>query len=92
MPAESQKFVMVNNLWHSVMEAIAKNPLVLQRTAEERILPNFLEANRLLEAILKQLHQFMETKRTAFPRFYFLSNEVLRPLAMLGREHLFSRS
>ena len=49
MPAESQKFDLVNSVWHSCMESTLKNPTVLIRTQEERILTNFLEANRLLE-------------------------------------------
>ena len=77
MPAESQKFHAVNQMWRSTMESATKNPYVLQRAMEERLLPNFIEANKLLEAILKQVHHFLETKRTAFPRFYFLSNEEL---------------
>ena len=37
---------MVDQLWRSVMDLTIKNPYVLQRTAEERILPNFVEGNR----------------------------------------------
>eukprot|EP00667_Euglena_gracilis_P000033 EG_transcript_33 len=77
MPGEAQKFSMVNSVWHTTMEATVKNPYVLQRSAEDRILPLFVDANKMLDAILKQLQQFLETKRMAFPRFYFLSNEEL---------------
>ena len=77
MPAEAQKFTLVNTMWHACIDATVKNPLVLNRCQEEKLLPNFIEANKLLDQILKQLQQFLETKRTGFPRFYFISNDEL---------------
>ena len=52
-------------------------PSLCVGVSQDRILSNFVEANRVLEVVLKQLYQFLETKRVAFPRFYFLSNEEL---------------
>ena len=41
------------------------------------LLEVFQKDNEVLEKIAKSLEDYLETKRMAFPRFYFLSNEEL---------------
>jgi dynein heavy chain len=49
----------------------------VQTCASQKLLDQFVEANRLLEAVQKGLSDYLETKRLAFARFFFLSNDEL---------------
>lgn len=77
LPTEKHQFVSVDTNWHKVMEATRLTPQVLGRCQDETLLRTLSEANTTLEVVLRKLQQFLETKRMAFPRFYFISNEEL---------------
>ena len=57
--------------------------LSLQAGTTPGWLEMFISCNESLEAIHKSLSDHLETKRLAFPRFYFLSNEELVGHAVL---------
>eukprot|EP01084_Bolivina_argentea_P201103 343804_1 len=77
MPAEGKQFQIVDNIWKNSMKECAENSIVLEFTARETLLTHFKECNKILDIIQKGLNDYLETKRLAFPRFYFLSNDEL---------------
>ena len=77
MPSEGRKFRAVDVTWRRIMEKLVKNPDIMIVTSEDDLLKNLVEANKLLDIVQKGLNDYLETKRLAFPRFYFLSNDEL---------------
>lgn len=53
------------------------SPQVISFCADNRLLENLRECNKLLDQVQKGLSEYLETKRIAFPRFYFLSDDEL---------------
>eukprot|EP00658_Telonema_sp_P-2_P058033 TRINITY_DN4644_c0_g1_i2.p1 TRINITY_DN4644_c0_g1~~TRINITY_DN4644_c0_g1_i2.p1 ORF type:complete len:436 (-),score=125.98 TRINITY_DN4644_c0_g1_i2:97-1404(-) len=77
MPEEARMFEGIRTAWVTLMASVAKAPHVAVRCSDERLLPLFEDNNAKLDHILKELVKYLDTKRAAFPRFYFLSNEDL---------------
>jgi len=50
---------------------------VIALCPDPRLLENLRECNKLLDLVQKGLSEYLETKRSAFPRFYFLSDDEL---------------
>ena len=77
LPNEAKLFQQVDKFWKDVMMRAKKNSLILEACASDALLSKFQGANKTLEDIQKSLEDYLETKRSAFPRFYFLSNDEL---------------
>ncbi|KAK9828903.1 hypothetical protein WJX72_002692 [[Myrmecia] bisecta] len=77
MPEEGEKFLQVDQLWREMMESAFKSPDCLAIATDRERLVGLVENNRLLEEIQKGLAAYLELKRIAFPRFFFLSNDEM---------------
>eukprot|EP01012_Entosiphon_sulcatum_P032728 TRINITY_DN4157_c0_g3_i1.p1 TRINITY_DN4157_c0_g3~~TRINITY_DN4157_c0_g3_i1.p1 ORF type:complete len:4135 (-),score=940.22 TRINITY_DN4157_c0_g3_i1:62-12466(-) len=77
LPEESRKFAIVNQDFRDLMKKAHTTRNVLQVCTEPQVLDTLRENNAMLEEIQKKLEDYLETKRSAFPRFYFLSNDEL---------------
>ncbi|KAJ3172703.1 Dynein heavy chain 2, axonemal, partial [Geranomyces variabilis] len=83
LPKESSVFDTVNNAWKAIMSRMIEDKNVLKATHQPELLEKLTDMNTKLEKIQKSLDMYLETKRQAFPRFYFLSNDDL--LEILGQ-------
>ena len=77
MPEEGDKFQVVDQAWREIMDSAAANPASLAVAADKEKLVLLEENNKLLEEIQKGLAAYLEVKRIAFPRFFFLSNDEM---------------
>ena len=85
LPEEAKKFGKTDANYCKIMESVSKNPNVMQCCVRGEA-SNRIEELRILQAELdkceKSLIQYLEGKRMALPRFYFIPNEDL--LEILG--------
>ena len=68
------------------MSRTKMNPLVQNACNSEDLLQLFRYHNGQLNEILKSLEQYLNNKRSIFPRFYFLSNDELLAVFAQSRE------
>ncbi|KAJ3024564.1 UNVERIFIED_CONTAM: Dynein heavy chain 2, axonemal [Siphonaria sp. JEL0065] len=83
LPKESTVFDGVNLNYKAIMAKIVQDKNARRATHVDGLIPMLNDMNAKLEKIQKSLDMYLETKRQAFPRFYFLSNDDL--LEILGQ-------
>ncbi|KAG5682932.1 hypothetical protein PVAND_012250 [Polypedilum vanderplanki] len=88
LPQEANIFNVVDRSWKEIMRNVAKYPLALPAMTQNGYYEILHRNNTLLEQVQRCLEAYLELKRVAFPRFYFLSNEeLLEILAQTKNPH-----
>ncbi|KAH0569467.1 Dynein heavy chain [Spironucleus salmonicida] len=78
LPTESKIFKQTDQFYRKFMQNTQKILNVIKITTEtDKLLHKLTENAKQLEIVQKGLAEYLETKRIAFPRFYFLSDEEL---------------
>ncbi|XP_067287631.1 dynein axonemal heavy chain 1 isoform X1 [Pseudorasbora parva] len=77
LPVEGKRYQTMERTWRKIMKAAHDNSQVIEVCPEPRLLASLKDCNNLLELVQKGLTEYLETKRSAFPRFYFLSDDEL---------------
>ena len=77
LPAEGKRFAGVDRMWRKTLDRVRAAPHVLTFCDDDELHEQWFKANAELERVQKNLADYLETKRAAFARFYFLSNDEL---------------
>jgi dynein heavy chain len=77
LPTEGKRFKHVDATWRQELNAARENPKIIECCAVEGLNDKWRECNVYLDMVQKGLEDYLETKRNAFARFYFLSNDEL---------------
>lgn len=82
LPEEAKRFDIIDKNWTKIMNETHKNTNVLDACSVEGRLFSLQEMAAQLDLCQKGLSDYLETKRIAFPRFFFISDDEL--LSILG--------
>ncbi|CAM9163466.1 unnamed protein product, partial [Choristocarpus tenellus] len=77
LPTAAKMFQAVDKSWRHIMVNTADEPLAMKQGLVKDRKEVLASHNLALDKIQKSLEDYLETKRAAFPRFYFLSNDEL---------------
>lgn len=77
LPAEGKRFASVDKNWRQTLASARAKPKCVEFCKNSKLLEKFKESNYFLEMVQKGLSDYLEVKRSAFARFYFLSNDEL---------------
>ena len=77
LPSEAKQFALIEREFRKVMKRAADNPSCLKLCKAEGLRETFHQLNNNFERIRRSLRDYLEMKRMAFPRFFFLSDDEL---------------
>ncbi|OXB64089.1 hypothetical protein ASZ78_002019 [Callipepla squamata] len=79
---EAKIFDSVDSMFKKIMNETAEEPTIKKACEAPNRLSDLHHINKLLEKCQKSLNDYLDSKRNAFPRFFFISDEEL--LSILG--------
>ena len=82
LPEEAKKFDAIDKTFKAIMTATSKNPNVVDACTADNRLQVLITLSDRLDSCQKSLSDYLDTKRCAFPRFFFISDDEL--LSVLG--------
>lgn len=82
LPEEAKKFDVIDKLFKGIMATVIKNPNVIDACTSDNRLEMLVQLSDRLDGCQKSLSDYLDTKRAAFPRFFFISDDEL--LSVLG--------
>lgn len=82
LPEEAKKFDNIDKLFRKIMTETTKNPQVVDACHAQNRHEDLQTISTGLEKCQKSLNDYLDSKRNAFPRFFFISDEEL--LSILG--------
>ena len=77
IPHDASIFAKADKSFKEIVRGLKESTNVKFICNKEGLLDKIKEANNWLEEVEKGLNDYIEKKKTLFPRFYFLSNETL---------------
>uniref|UniRef100_A0A803VV29 Dynein axonemal heavy chain 17 n=1 Tax=Ficedula albicollis TaxID=59894 RepID=A0A803VV29_FICAL len=88
LPEESKKFDTIDEDFRELMAVAVKTPNVIECTNKPGLHTRLEALQERLAVCEKALAEYLETKRLAFPRFYFVSSADLLDILSKGTEPL----
>jgi len=88
IPTEAAAFNTMDTTWRRIMDVVQAAPKAVDAPNVENLLEDLDESNRQLDIVEKGLNDFLDTKKMAFPRFFFLSNDELLEILSEGKDPL----
>jgi dynein heavy chain len=88
IPTEGAAFMKMDQSWRRLVEAIRERPAAMDAPEIPNLLEDLQAANHELDVVEKGLNDFLDTKKLAFPRFFFLSNDELLEILSEAKDPL----
>eukprot|EP00775_Hariotina_reticulata_P006671 gene6671-6895_t len=88
IPKEGMAFRAMDATWRKIMAQVHEQPLMMAVADMPGLLEELKQCNVQLDVVERGLTEFLETKKMAFPRFYFLSNDELLEILSEAKDPL----
>lgn len=86
LPVDAERFDRIDKEFKEMTEEMAKTPNVIEATNKDGLVSALDVLQKGLVLCEKALAEYLETKRLAFPRFYFVSSSDLLDILSNGNQ------